>query len=579
MIRYACSIITFFNDWCVATTKCDNWCFIITNCDDWCVTTANYDNQCLITNCDDWCITTATCDGQCIITTNCDSQCVIITNRDGRDDQFVITTNCDGQCVIITNCDGHPPRQHDTGANVSRTLNDLMSETKYDRRIRPGFGGAPTTIRVNMVIKSLGPISEKDEEFILDCYFRQIWFDKRLQFNSTDVDILSMNWLFLEKVWKPDTFFLNGKKSYLHKITVPNKFLRIRKSGELTYSMRLTIKGSCPMHLKKFPLDSQLCPLEIGSYGYTTRDVIYRWDHGVSVSIKGDVSLAQYHIRNITPFESIAPTMRGEEKSTLVVHFHLKRLTGYFLLQVYIPCVLIVSCSWVSFWITKRDVPGRVSLGITTVLTMTTLGFGSRSSWPRVSYATALDWWVIMCFAFVFASMVEFATINFIEKRLKDKKTNLEELKRLYTERHKRMVGMLGRGGALETESTPPPPAAQDDEDIAAAQMEFSEFAGTAPQSEPEPTTDSLMPTLFGKKKSKSSFEYVMTKLERLTEKDLQDRFSVVDIYARLVFPLLFGALNAVYWVLYLYYITDELETDMFRLTKPLDSTAFEPKS
>ena len=46
-----------------------------------------------------------------------------------------------------------------------------------------------------------------------------------------------------------------------------------------------------------------------------------------------------------------------------MVQFHLKRLTGYFLLQVYIPCVLIVSCSWVSFWITKRDVPGRVTLG------------------------------------------------------------------------------------------------------------------------------------------------------------------------------------------------------------------------
>ena len=57
-----------------------------------------------------------------------------------------------------------------------------------------------------------------------------------------------------------------------------------------------------------------------------------------------------------------------EEISTLVVHFHLKRLTGYFLLQVYIPCVLIVSCSWVSFWITKRDVPGRVSLGKSLVL-------------------------------------------------------------------------------------------------------------------------------------------------------------------------------------------------------------------
>ena len=40
------------------------------------------------------------------------------------------------------------------------------------------------------------------------------------------------------QVWKPDTYFLNGKKSYLHKITVPNKFLRIKQNGELTYSMR-----------------------------------------------------------------------------------------------------------------------------------------------------------------------------------------------------------------------------------------------------------------------------------------------------------------------------------------------------
>ena len=53
----------------------------------------------------------------------------------------------------------------------------------------------------------------------------------------------------------------------------------------------------------------------------------------------------------------------------------------------------------------------------------------------HVAYAPCR--WVIMCFAFVFASMVEFATINFIEKRLKDKKTRLEELHKLYTERHK----------------------------------------------------------------------------------------------------------------------------------------------
>ncbi len=30
----------------------------------------------------------------------------------------------------------------------------------------------------------------------------------------------------LSKIWKPDTFMYNGKKSYLHTITTPNRFVR-----------------------------------------------------------------------------------------------------------------------------------------------------------------------------------------------------------------------------------------------------------------------------------------------------------------------------------------------------------------
>lgn len=72
----------------------------------------------------------------------------------------------------------------------------------------------------------------------MDCYFRQTWVDKRLTFELHGFDEFSLPWLFLDRVWKPDTFFMNGMKSYLHRITVPNKFLRLRNDGFLTYSMR-----------------------------------------------------------------------------------------------------------------------------------------------------------------------------------------------------------------------------------------------------------------------------------------------------------------------------------------------------
>lgn len=59
---------------------------------------------------------------------------------------------------------------------------------------------------------------------------------------------------------------------------------------------------------------------------------------------------------------------------------------GYYLIQMYIPSLLIVILSWVSFWINMDAAPARVALGITTVLTMTTQSSGSRTSLPKVFF-------------------------------------------------------------------------------------------------------------------------------------------------------------------------------------------------
>lgn len=67
------------------------------------------------------------------------------------------------------------------------------------------------------------------------------------------------------------------------------------------------------------------------------------------------------------------------------VKFHLERQMGYYLIQMYIPSLLIVILSWVSFWINMDAAPARVALGITTVLTMTTQSSGSRASLPKVN--------------------------------------------------------------------------------------------------------------------------------------------------------------------------------------------------
>lgn len=94
----------------------------------------------------------------------------------------------------------------------------------------------------------------------------------------------------------------------------------------------------------------------------------------------------------------------------LLVDFHLQRHMGNFLIQVYGPCILLVVLSWVSFWLNREATADRVSLGITTVLTMTFLGLEARTDLPKVPYPTALDFFVFLSFAFIFATIIQVCT-------------------------------------------------------------------------------------------------------------------------------------------------------------------------
>ena len=74
------------------------------------------------------------------------------------------------------------------------------------------------------------------------------------------------------------------------------------------------------------------------------------------------------------------------EYSCLKVNLLFKREFSYYLIQIYIPCCMLVIVSWVSFWLDANAVPARVSLGVTTLLTMATQTTGINNSLPPVSY-------------------------------------------------------------------------------------------------------------------------------------------------------------------------------------------------
>ncbi|MEQ2213473.1 Gamma-aminobutyric acid receptor subunit alpha-3 [Xenoophorus captivus] len=98
---------------------------------------------------------------------------------------------------------------------------------------------------------------------------------------------------------------------------------------------------------------------------YTNNEVIYLWTQGDerSVSVAEDGSrLNQYDLLGHVIGKETISSSTGEYV-VMTTYFHLKRKIGYFVIQTYLPCIMTVILSQVSFWLNRESVPARTVFG------------------------------------------------------------------------------------------------------------------------------------------------------------------------------------------------------------------------
>ncbi|XP_073974609.1 resistant to dieldrin isoform X7 [Rhodnius prolixus] len=431
--------------------------------------------------------------------------------------------------------------------NISAILDSFS--VSYDKRVRPNYGGPPVVVGVTMYVLSISSLSEVKMDFTLDFYFRQFWTDPRLAYRKRPgVETLSVGSEFIKNIWLPDTFFVNEKQSYFHVATTSNEFIRIHHSGSITRSIRLTITASCPMNLQYFPMDRQLCHIEIESFGYTMRDIRYKWNEGPnSVGVSNEVSLPQFKVLGHRQ-RAMEISLTTGNYSRLACEIQFVRSMGYYLIQIYIPSGLIVIISWVSFWLNRNATPARVALGVTTVLTMTTLMSSTNAALPKISYVKSIDVYLGTCFVMVFASLLEYATVGYMAKRIQMRKNRFLAIQKLAEQKSKSLDAHPGPGDA----------------DHAPKQTEVR-FKVHDPKAHFKGGT--LENTINGRADEEAGPPAAQHLIH--PTKDYNKLYGItpsdIDKYSRIVFPVCFVCFNLMYWIIYLH-ISDVVADDLVLL-------------
>lgn len=89
--------------------------------------------------------------------------------------------------------------------------------------------------------------------------------------------------------------------------------------------------------------------------------------------------------------------------------------------------MILVISSWTGFCFDHKCIPARVFLPTTVLLAMVTLGLSKGPTAGDPTHVTASDVYQFCCFAFIFASLVEFALVHHIASGAKyRKKRDLE---------------------------------------------------------------------------------------------------------------------------------------------------------
>ena len=300
---------------------------------------------------------------------------------------------------------------------------------EYSKYELPNPSGV-NPIKVELLIQEVLRINDKDYSITFSCYYNIYWPDKRIRLshnfgqemltkdqmqdpnfnltNSADVSV-PMNLEMIKDLWLPNILIYNLKTFKVMDVLSKLAGLWISADYTVLYSTATHITFICPMHFDKFPLDTQSCKFQVGSYSYDDSQMTFQtlragYDGKAENSIALDYAI---EIKRLSQQDSILLFDGLGNFSLAGFELVLNRYVSTYIITYYLPSGLFVIVSWISFLIPMDVIPGRMALLVTLFLVLVNIFNNVTTNTPKAEGLTAIEAWMLACILFVFGALIE----------------------------------------------------------------------------------------------------------------------------------------------------------------------------
>ncbi|CAG7816065.1 unnamed protein product [Allacma fusca] len=308
----------------------------------------------------------------------------------------------------IFECEDKPGRNLRPTVRESLNAEDLIP-CGYNKNLSPTEILADIVL-VEFTILHIRDFNEKNQDFTMELNIRMFWKDRRFKtiiapenttFVAIDPDVA-------DKIWLPDVFIDNIKEVSQPALSSKPLSLRLYNGSNIRYSSTITIKMACDMDFLFYPADTQRCKIQLQSFDHDPVNIT--WSSGSVEIAKGFTVSSSYDVK-VDALIRGSGLQKGSFTSFVIFYLVFKRNLNYHLVQTIFPSIIFVVISWLSFLVPPETVSARMTLCMSTLLTLTTMFSSVRQNTPNESYAKALDVWMLTCMLFVFGTLVEYAVL------------------------------------------------------------------------------------------------------------------------------------------------------------------------
>jgi len=274
-------------------------------------------------------------------------------------------------------------------------------------------------------IREISEVRDSDQVLKIPMYFTVAWEENRIiidrDHRSWEDDSTGPKGEHTEEaetlnhLWRPNLEIYGLEDFQKHKILGEMAGLRITKDKVVKYDMKVTIEISCQMDFSEYPFDKHVCSFQVGSYFYNKNSMTCSSQY-FDPSAESDFleRNLQHHIkfRNLTNKKQVVRLTSGEY-AACGFEVLLKRKHEPLVYQVYIPCILFVTVSWISFIIDPKIVPGRMSLLVILFLVIINVFNNVKAGAPAAASnrLNAIDRFIVTCIFSIFSTIIEYAIV------------------------------------------------------------------------------------------------------------------------------------------------------------------------